>query len=192
MNQWRRIVAVGLVLSLYHLALLQSASAAAVPTASVRDQVTAFGVGAKVGLKLAGGEKVRGSIESIDDQGFVLAENGKATRHVPYEQVAQLNLAQRSYRAKGDPDPTQARRMVVALGVGKHVGVKFAGREVHGHIQSIAPEHFTVIPDRETAPVQIAYNDVRYVEKNLSFGSMVVLVVLIVAAVVVIGIAASR
>jgi len=81
--------------------------------------------------------------------------------------------------------------VVAALGIGKHIGVKTTGgREFHGHIQLIEPDSFTMLPDREAAPVQIAYGEVKYVEKNLSLGATVVLVVLIAAAVIVI--AATR
>jgi hypothetical protein len=43
------------------------------------------------------------------------------------------------------------------------------------------------MPDHETAPVEIPFDQVRYVEKNITLGSTIVLVVLIVAAVVAIG-----
>jgi len=163
----------------------ESLTAAAVETASVRQQVTEYGVGAKLSLKLAGGKKLGGSVESIDDAGFQLSKpNGDAV-HLRYDDLALVKLAERAYRAKQDPDPVEARRMVLSLGAGKHVVVKLTGREFHGHIQTIAADTFTLLPDREITPVQIAYRDVRYVEKNLSFGATIVLVVLIVAAVVV-------
>ena len=178
-------VAVVVVICLYQFSLTESLTAAAVETASLRQQVTEYGVGAKLSLKLAGGKKLRGSVESIDDAGFQLSKpNGDAV-HVRYDDLALVKLAERAYRAKQDPDPVEARRMVLSLGAGKHVVVKLTGREFHGHIQSIAADTFTLLPDREITPVQIAYRDVRYVEKNLSFGATIVLVVLIVAVVVV-------
>ena len=194
MTQGRKLLAVALVFCLYHLSLIQSLIAGTVFTpTSIRQRVDAFGVGAKVGLKLAGGKKLRGTIETIDDRGFVLSESSGRTRQVAYEEVGQLNLAARAYRARRDADPEQARRVVVNLGVGRHAVVRLAGKEFHGHIQNIDAEHFTLLPDRETAPVQIAYRDVQYVEKNLSFGATVVLVVLIVAGVVVgLTVAATR
>jgi len=178
-------VAVVVVICLYQFSLTESLTAAAVETASLRQQVTEYGVGAKLSLKLAGGKKLRGSVESIDDAGFQLSKpNGDAV-HVRYDDLALVKLAERAYRAKQDPDPVEARRMVLSLGAGKHVVVKLTGREFHGHIQSIAADTFTLLPDREITPVQIAYRDVRYVEKNLSFGATIVFAVLIVAVVVV-------
>jgi ribosome maturation factor RimP len=106
-----------------------------------------------VGLKLAGGEKLRGSISAIDEQGLVLSERNRPVRHIAYDEVAQLRLAERAYRATGESDPAAARRIVVNLGVGRHAAVKFAGKELHGHIQAIEADHFTLMPDRQTAPV---------------------------------------
>jgi ribosome maturation factor RimP len=186
-------VAVVVVICLYQLSLTESLTAAVVETASLRQQVADYGVGAKLSLKLAGGKKLRGAVEAIDDAGFQLSKpNGEAVR-VRYDDLALVKLAERAYRAKQDPDPVEARRMVLSLGAGKHVVVKLTGREFHGHIQSIAAETFTLLPDREITPVQIAYRDVHYLEKNLSFGATIVLVVLIVAAVVVaVTVAATR
>jgi len=182
----RKTVAVALAFCLYHLSLVKSLSAATpFHPATVRQQVSEFGVGARVGLKLAGGEKLRGSISAIDDQGLVLSEHKRAVRRIAYDEVAQLRLAERAYRAKGETDPAAARRIVVSLGMGRHAVVKFAGRELHGHIQAIEADHFTLLPDRATAPVRIAYSEVRYVEKNLSLGATIVLIVLIAAAAVV-------
>jgi ribosome maturation factor RimP len=178
-------VAVVVVICLYQLSLTESLTAAAVETASLRQQVTEYGVGAKLSLKLAGGKKLRGSVESIDDAGFQLSKPNREAVHVRYDDLALVKLAERAYRARQDPDPVEARRMVLSLGAGKHVVVKLTGREFHGHIQSIAAETFTLLPDRGITPIQIAYRDVHYVEKNLSFGATIVLVVLILAAVVV-------
>jgi ribosome maturation factor RimP len=189
MSNWRSYVALILTFCLYQASLF----AASVDAASVRQQVGDFGVGAKLNLKLAGGKKLRGSVAAIDEKGVVISQRGGPGVTVPYSEIAQVKLAERAYHANGQPDPVEARRLVMSLGAGKHAVVKFAGRELHGHIQSIGADSFTLLPDREAAPVEIAYSDVTYVEKNLSFGATVVLVVLIVAAVVVIAsVAATR
>ncbi len=188
MTKWRRSISAGLVVCLYYISLIQALTAApAFNPASIKQQVEDFGVGAKVGMKLAGGERVRGSIETIDDRGFVLSERNGSSQRIAYEQVAQVKLNERAYRAKAEIDPASARRVVVSLGVGRHAVVRFNGRELHGNIQSIEETHFTLMPDHETAPVEVPFDQVRYVEKNITLGSTVVLVVLIVAAVVVIG-----
>jgi len=182
MRQRRKWIGVGVALCVYHLSLIECLSAGTgFNPASVSQQVGNFGVGAKVGIKLAGGERLRGSIQAIDDQGFVVSD-----RRILYGQVAQLKLAERAYRAKGEIDPSAARRVVANLGVGRHAVVKFSGRELHGNIQAIDAASFTLVPDRETAAVEIPYDQVRYVEKNITLGTTIVLVVLIVAAVAVI------
>jgi small nuclear ribonucleoprotein (snRNP)-like protein len=192
MNYLRQVTAVSLVVFLFHFSLLQAATPP--NPLSLKERVSMFGVGAKIKLRLTDGEKLDGSIEAISDEAFSLTSgNGERPRQIAYNEVADLQLAERRvYRAHDQPpDPVQARRVVVALGIGKHIGVKTTGgQEFHGHIQVIEPNYFTMLPDREAAPVQIAYGEVRYVEKNLSLGATVVLVVLIAAAVIVI--AATR
>jgi ribosome maturation factor RimP len=188
MQKWHKPMAVGVALCLCYVSSIESLRAATpFAPSSMKEKVGDFGVGARVRLELAGGEKLQGSITAIDEQGFLVSERDNAPRRVAYDQVAQLGLADRAYRTKGEIDPVAARRVVLNLGVGRHAVVKFAGREVHGHIQAVGQDEFTLLPDHETGPVQIQYSQVRYVEKNLSFGATIVLVVLIVAAVAVIG-----
>jgi hypothetical protein len=81
-------VAVVVVICLYQLSLTESLTAAAVETASLRQQVTEYGVGAKLSLKLAGGKKLRGSVESIDDAGFQLSKPNREAVHVRYDDLA--------------------------------------------------------------------------------------------------------
>src|SRR6202790_3361332 len=55
---------------------------------SIKQQVQQIGIGAEVKLKLAGGEKVRGNIQAMDDQGFVLGSGQQAShRRINYDQV---------------------------------------------------------------------------------------------------------
>ena len=153
---------------------------------SVKQQVEQIGVGAEVKLKLAGGEKLRGDIQAIDDQGFVLDSRKQALhRRITYDQVARVMLANLAYRATGVPDPIAACRVVAALGAGHHIVVKTTeGREYHGNIQMIGEDHFVMVPDHQTASVQIAYTQVHYVEQNLSKGAKIAIVVVVVLAVV--------
>src|SRR5262249_11352459 len=64
-------------------------------------------------------------------------------------------------------------------------GQRGRGREAHGLIQSIGAGSFSVIPDKQNAPVQFVYADVQHVENNLSLGATIVLIVLIAAGVLV-------
>ena len=161
---------------------------------SVKQQVEQIGVGAEVKLKLAGGEKLRGDIQAIDDQGFVLDSGKQASRRrLTYDQVARVMLASLVYRATGVPDSIAAGRVVAGLGVGHHIVVKTTeGREYHGNIQMIGEDHFVMVPDHQTASVQIAYTQVHYVEQNLSKGAKIAIVVAVVLAVVVIAFFVSQ
>src|SRR5262249_57042081 len=54
-----------------------------------------------------------GNIEAIADQSFELALKRDGTsEEIAYDQIAELRLADLYYKAKGNPDPTQARRTV--------------------------------------------------------------------------------
>jgi ribosome maturation factor RimP len=149
--------------------------------------VDQFGVGAKVKVELTNGQKFKGSIQSIEDGGFLLAaaKAGSPTR-VPYGDVAQLNLAKNTYKATGQPDPVEVRRVVAELGVGHHIMLKTAeAKEYHGNIVAIEAESFTVLPDHTTAPIQIAYNQILQIGPNMSKGTKIAIVVLVGVAVVV-------
>lgn len=158
---------------------------------SVKQQVEQIGVGAEVKLKLAGGEKLRGNLQAIDDQGFVLDSGQRASqRRIAYDQIARVTLARLVYRASGAPDPIAASRVVAGLGAGHHIVVKTTeGNTYHGNIQMIGEDHFVMVPDHQTASVQIAYTQVHYVEQNLSKGAKIAIVAAIalvtVAAIIV-------
>jgi ribosome maturation factor RimP len=175
MNSWRKHTVIGLVICLMQLSLADVALSAntTVPNPSLtRQRVDQFGVGAKVKVELTNGKKFKGSIQSIEDGGFLLAsaKAGSPTR-VPYGDVAQLNLAKNTYKAAGQPDSVAVRRVVAELGVGHHIMVKTSeAKECHGNIVAIAAESFTVLPDHTAAPVQIAYNNVQQMGPNMSKG----------------------
>jgi len=190
-NSWRKHTVIGLVICLMQLSLADVALSAdtTVPNPSLtRQRVDQFGVGAKVKVELTNGKKFKGSIQSIEDGGFLLAaaKAGSPTR-VPYGNVAQLNLAKNTYKATGQPDSVAVRRVVAELGVTHHIMVKTSeAKEYHGNIVAIEAESFTVLPDHTAAPVQIAYNNVQQMGPNMSRGSWIALGVLVGVAVVVI------
>jgi ribosome maturation factor RimP len=135
-----------------------------------KQQVDRWGVGAEVKVKLAGGKNLRGAISGIEDESFLLVKGQQASpKRVGYAEVAELKLAKNLYRATGQPDALAAMRVVEALGVGRHAVVKTtAGQEYHGNIQVIDRDQFTLLPDHQSQPVQIAYSDVQQVGPNLS------------------------
>jgi hypothetical protein len=128
MNNWRKHVVIGLVICLMQLSLADvalSADTTARNPSLTRQRVDQFGVGAKVKVELADGKKLKGSIQSIGDGEFLLAaaKAGSPTR-VPYGDVTQLNLAKNTYKATGQPDAVEVRRVAAELGVGHHIVVK--------------------------------------------------------------------
>ena len=181
MSDWRRLLAAGLAVCLMHLSVAEAAMA--LPAASpnpplVKQQVDQFGLGANVKIQLSDGKKLQGSISAIEDEGFLLALKADgAPRRVAYDQVAQLKLAKLTYKAAGQPDPAEARRVVLGLGVGKHIMVKTAaGKEYHGLIVAIEEAGFAVMPDKQSVPVQIAYSDVLQLGPNLSTRAKIAIV----------------
>lgn len=152
----------------------------------MKQQIDQFGVGANLKVQLADGKKLKGSVVALGEDGFELkAKSSDTPRHIAYNNVNQVKLAKLKYRAKGTPDAVEARRVVLGLGVGHHIQVKTtAGREYHGNIQVIDSDSFTMLPDHQTAPVQIAYSEVLNLGPNMSRGSEIALAVGVVAAVV--------
>jgi len=185
----KKALVVALVTSLLLLPLgdvAASLNAATPPNpALAKQQVDQFGVGAKVKIQLADGKKLKGSISAIEDESFLLASKADGSpQRVAYDQVAQLKLAKLTYKAAGQPDPAEARRVVLGLGVGKHIMVKTAaGKEHHGLIVAIEDGGFAVMPDKQTTPVQIAYNDMLQVGPNLSKGSKIAIIVVAAVAI---------
>ena len=185
MYHWRNTVAVGLVPTLLVLSLPDSLTAKPPPNPTfIKQRVDLLGVHAKVKVKLADGKKLRGYIEAIEDDLFLLdSERQPAGRRVAYDEVVRIETATPSYRAAARPDPVEARRVVRALGVGMHVMVKITGgKKLRGHIEAVDSDNFTLRLDREGTPVQIAYNEVWQVRENASkvLQAVVVVVVLVI------------
>lgn len=61
------------------------------------------------------------------------------------------------------------------------------GKKVHGNIQTIEADRFTLLPDQQTAVLPIAYGDVWQVEPNLNRAGVIigVIVAVVVLAVIV-------
>jgi len=193
MTNWQKFIATGLaacmlVLPLGDVTVWLEAAAPPNPTLT-KQQVDRWGVGAEVKVKLAGGKNLRGAISGIEDESFLLVKGQKASpKRVGYAEVAELKLAKNLYRAAGKPDPLAALRVVEALGVGRHAVVKTIGlKEYHGNIQAIDRDQFTLLPDHQSQPVQIAYSNVQEVGPNLSKGAKIAIIVGAAAAAVVIG-----
>jgi ribosome maturation factor RimP len=174
---------------LFHFSLIGGGSLQAAPNqADLKQRVQQFGVGTELKLKLDTGEKLRGSVESIGNDSFVIAaKTAGDRREIAFHDLSGVRYPKRGYKTDGEPDPVAAKRMVVQLGVGQHIMVKVSPTEkVRGHIQSIHDDHFVIQPDGQTATLDVPYSSIWKVNKNLSFGATVAIVVGIAAAVVLI------
>jgi len=169
MDRWRKHTVIGLVICLMQLSVADVAMARGGKTTTdpttVKHTVKLSGVGTKVEVGFKGGEQVHGAIQSIGEQDFVVAPSDSAVvRHIAYDQVQRLNLTQRSYKASGQADPGEARRVVAGFGVGKAIRVTLAdGRKLKGKIQTMDTDHFSLLPNSQAAPIQVAYTDVQQV-----------------------------
>jgi len=191
MYKWRKYAVLGLVVCLIYLPMADTGLAATdtrLPNPGLTKQHLAeFGVGAKVKVELTNGKKYRGSIQSIGDGEFLLASDkaGSPTQ-VPYGDVAKLNLAKNTYKATGQPDAVEVRRVVAELGVGHHIVVKTSeAKEYHGNIVALGAENFTMLPDHQAAPVQIAYGQTHQLGPNMGNGEKIFIIVLAGVAVAV-------
>jgi ribosome maturation factor RimP len=197
MSNFRTLTAWAMLALIYSLPFSDSETLlkAATPfeSNSVKQEVSQFGVGAAVKVKLAGGARFRGSIQAIEDGGFLL-NTGSASpaKMISYDQLAQVKLAKLTYTASGHADVIEVRRVITALGAGKHIVVKTTGREeYHGNVQSIEQDHFTMLPDLRSTPVRIAYSEVVATGPNLSTASKIAIVVIAVVVVVVVVVAVA-
>jgi ribosome maturation factor RimP len=167
MRAWQKILAV--ILAIW-LPIVSGQTKSIADPIQTRQLVSDLGVGADVKVKLESGKKYRGLIQAIQEEGFELAlTQDQMPQSLSYDQIAELKLAAVYYKTKTKPDPVEARRTVVGLGVGKHVMARNGrGIEVHGNIQEINADYFTVLADHQQVPLKIAYTDTWQVEPNLS------------------------
>ena len=134
-------------------------------------QVELLGVGATVTVRLANGQRLEGSITSIEAGRFDLALRRGDVRRITYGDVAELRFVRATYKASGPPNVTEVRRVAAGLGAGRHVAVKVtSGQTFRGHIQAVHEEHLVLLRDRATTPIDIAYDEVQALGPNLSSG----------------------
>ncbi|MBI4165746.1 MAG: hypothetical protein HY508_08445 [Acidobacteria bacterium] len=195
MINWRSSLVWTLLVSVSFLPIsdcaLWAKPGAAAPLTMTRDSVWLLGEGADVKIQLTDGQKLKGEIKSYGEEGLVLDAKGeKAAQTVKYNDIAELKPAKKSYKASGVPDPVKARAAVVGLGVGQHIKVKFDGdRVLHGHITAIGPDRFTIMPDKQQAPVEVAYNSMQLVHENPGAGATLVLLLVVAGAIAIAAVA---
>jgi len=150
-----------------------AAAAAPADTAAVKQRVSDLGVGADVKLLLSGERRLRGTIQAIEEDVFVvLIEKESSPRRVPYDEVSSIELVKLSYSTSGQPDPVEVRRLVRALGQRKLVGVSLTGgQRLQGRIQEIGQDDFVLSRGDREESVKIAYGEVRQLKGKMSGGA---------------------
>jgi len=197
MGTFRQGVSLGLIVCLFHLCLVDVAWPAqkgAPDAAAIKQEVTKFGVGAEVKLRLADGKKLSGRIQAVEDTAFELstAPAGALTK-IAYDQVTKLRLATKpfSYRAAAQPDPAEARRTALSL-VGKQVTVRMtSGGKLHGVIEAVEQDHFTLLPS-SGATMSIAYADVKQLGGHTGATTVYIFVGVAAGAAAILGILFSQ
>ncbi len=156
-------------------------------TAAVKERVELFGVGAPVKVKQIDGQKTKGIISSISDTGFALTpEAGGPDLQIGYDQTAEMKLASKKYFTSGSPDVAEARRVIAALGPGKHVMIRTPDTKIHGQIVSVDRDYFVILPDDRTDMLYIQYQDVQQAGKNLGIFSTIGVIVVVIVVVAII------
>jgi ribosome maturation factor RimP len=179
-----------MILCLFHLSVVSAAAevqGGSAP-AGLQRRVEQFGVGTDLVIKLRTGEKLRGSVDSIGGDSFVVTSNKDGTsRQIAFHDLQSVRYPKRGYKAEGRPDAAAAKRMVVQLGVGEHIMVQVSPTEkIRGHIVQIQEDHFVIRPDGQTRTVDVPYSAIWKVNRNLSFGATLAIVTGIAAAAVLI------
>jgi hypothetical protein len=172
MFNWQKFIATGLaacmlVLPFGDLAVSLQAKAPKEPTA-LKQKVELLGVGANVKVQPKNGPQLRGSISAIEDNGFRLGSKGTASpEFVSYDQVSFLEYIHGSYKAAGQPDPVEARRVIAGHGIGQRLTLTLSGSPaLTGRTQVVDQEHFTFLPDHQSQPVQISYTDLQHAKRK--------------------------
>ena len=172
MTNWQKFIAIGLaacmlVLPFGDLAVSLQAKAPKEPTA-LKQKVELLGVGANVKVQPKNKPELRGSISAIEDNGFRLSSKGTASpEFVSYDEVLFLDYVHGSYKAAGQLDPVEARRVIVGRGIGYGLKLKLSdGRALTGRTQAVDREHFTFLPDHQSEPVQISYTDLQHAKRK--------------------------
>jgi len=132
----------------------------------VNQKVALLGIGANVVVQVAGKERsCRGTIEAIEGEALVLAtERDVSHRRIRYDQVVRLDPVKRSYKAVGQPNPIEVRRVVVGQGPGRLVKIQLTdGRRITGRLQAVTQDYFYVSGGEHEMPTRIAYTDVQQI-----------------------------
>ena len=141
---------------------------------SIRAKVEGLGVGAEIKFSSNEGFERSGRIEEISNEGFRLAWKDQWMT-VNYRSVKALELIHPRYKAKGQVDPIQVRRVAVNAGLGKKVSIRLASnRKLTGKIQSIESDTFNIVDSRSGSLVSVPLEEVTEIGRSgMSTGARV-------------------
>ncbi len=87
---------------------------------------------------------------------------------------------------KAQAAAAKMKRVAERLGIGRHIMVKTAGaKEYHGNIVALGVESFTILPDRTSQPVQIAYQDVQEMGSSMTRSKGIIIAAVVLGVVLV-------
>jgi hypothetical protein len=187
----QRVISISLMVSLMCLSTAPLASAdvmrRAGDAALLKQKIELCGVGTSVKVKLVKGRKIKGTVASIGETGFAVEpEKGVSRLQANYDQISELSFTVKGYKASGKPDASEARRVVAALGAGSHVMARTTEEKIHGRITAVESDHFVILPDDQVKSVEISYQDVQQVGKNLGFFSTIGIIVVAIVVIIVV------
>lgn len=146
---------------------------------TVKAKVKDLGVGSDVTvMRKKPVESVKGQVESIEEEAFVLKLKGGTTQRIAYDTVQWVDPTRLSYRQGAQPDPAEVRRVAVGLGVDKDAKLTLAdGRKLQCRLQAVGKDDFTIKDTKTESVSQVAYRDVTQLErKGLSKGKKIAII----------------
>jgi len=133
--------------------------------ASFRDKVEFFGTGTEILVMLRNASVARkGKIEEISADSFNL-NTGDHRLRIEYNRIEELNLSRIKYKAAGQPDPIEVRRVAYEIGIGNKAKVELAdGRRFRGAIEAFEDGVVVLRAQNNRQPVN--FSDVKAIERS--------------------------
>jgi hypothetical protein len=97
----RQLIAQLMVLGIFHLTVVSDSGLLQASTSQpdIKRRVQQFGVGTELKLKLRSGEKIRGSVDSITEDGFTLTSKKDASpRQIAFNDLENATYPKRGYK----------------------------------------------------------------------------------------------
>jgi len=120
-----------------------------------------------------------------------VADAGLATKQA--ESVSRDLATQQVSKGNEQPEAAKMKRVAERLGVGHHIMVKTSdAKEYHGNIVALGAESFTILPDRTSQPVQIAYHDVQEMGSSMTRSKGIIIAAVVLGGLLVFAVIFGR